>query len=97
MGARRNLIIGRYYWVIPAPEKDDSVPRQRGPQMGWHDEIQPSRFNGWSADGKMLWNFLGVDDSSTWPVLWIGAAIELPVSAMRARQPEGFSGRRRTR
>jgi hypothetical protein len=96
MGAHRNLIIGRYYWVIPAPEKDDSVPRQRGPQMGWHDEIQPSRFNGWSADGKMLWNFLGVDNSSTWPVLWIGDVIELPVFTIRARQLETFDRLGRT-
>ena len=79
MGTHRALIIGHYYWVIPAPEHDETSPRQRGPRMGWQDEIQPSRFDGWNARGEMLWNFLGVDDSSTWPVLWIGDRIELPI------------------
>jgi hypothetical protein len=32
----------------------------------------------------MLWNFLGFDGSSSWPVLWVGEAVEVPI--MSARQ-----------
>jgi len=33
----------------------------------------------------MLWNFIGFDGSSDWPVLWIGEAIEVPVVAARCQ------------
>jgi hypothetical protein len=29
----------------------------------------------------MLWNFIGFDGSSDWPVLWVGEAIEVPIAA----------------
>lgn len=88
MAMRRDLVIGRYYWVIPAPEQDSISPRSSGPGMWWHDEIQPSRFDGWNTAGEMLWNFMGIDDTSNWPVLWIGDPIDLPVvQKTRGRGP----------
>lgn len=54
-----------------------------GSGQEWQDEIQPARFNGWNAAAEMLWNFLGFDGSLSWPVLWIGEAIELPIVAPR--------------
>ena len=50
-----------------AEDRDDWDPGQE-----WQDELQPERFNGWNAAGEMLWNFIGFDGSSNWPVLWIG-------------------------
>lgn len=59
-----------------AEDRDEWEPGQE-----WQDEIQPARFNGWNAAGEMLWNFLGLDGSSNWPVLWVGEAIEVPIGA----------------
>ena len=83
MNMHKELVVGRYYWIIPVPDRETSVSRRRpagiGARAEWQDEIQPARFNGWSANGEMLWNFLGTDDSWNWPVLWIGEPIEFPV------------------
>jgi hypothetical protein len=59
--------------VIPAP----------GIGIDWWDERQRARSNGWNAVGEMLWNFLGFDGSSNWPVLWVGEAIEVPITPAR--------------
>lgn len=87
MSMQRDLVVGRYYWVIPAPDRETSTMRRRPVGMGtradWQDEIQPARFNGWIANGEMCWNFLGTDDSWNWPILWIGDPIELPVMPTR--------------
>lgn len=87
MSMQRDLVVGRYYWVIPAPDRETSTTRRRPAGMGaradWQDEIQPARFNGWNANGEMCWNFLGTDDSWSWPILWIGDPIELPVMPTR--------------
>ena len=80
---QRDLVVGRYYWVIPAPDLRTPaarpLPATMGARADWQDEIQPSRFNGWNADGEMLWHFVGTDGSWNWPVLWVGEPIELPV------------------
>lgn len=73
MRAERKLIVGAFYWVIPGP----------GLGIDWQHEIQPARFNGWNAAGEMLWNFLGFDGSSSWPVLWIGEVIGVPIVVSR--------------
>lgn len=84
MSMQRDLVVGRYYWVIPAPDRETSIGRRRPASMGaradWQDGIQPARFGGWNASGEMCWNFLGTDDSWNWPVLWIGEPIKLPLT-----------------
>ncbi|WP_181885631.1 hypothetical protein [Trinickia dinghuensis] len=53
--------------------------------------MQPARFNGWNAAGEMLWNFMGFDGSSNWPVLWIGAALEATQSPLAITAVEALS------
>jgi len=38
----------------------------------------------------MLWNFLGFDGSSDWPVMWVGEEIEVPNAAAKQRPPCAF-------
>lgn len=73
----KQLIPGAFYWVIPKSDvgrDDDWLPGEE-----WQDEIQPARFNGWNAAGEMLWNFMGFDGASDWPVLWVGEALKIPL------------------
>jgi hypothetical protein len=42
-----------------------------------------ARFNGRSAEGELLWNFVGIDGSTNWPVLWIGEAVGAPPSPLK--------------
>lgn len=75
-GHRKTPHRRRLLWVIPKPDvgRDDDWDRCQE----WQDEIQPARFNGWNAAGEMIWNFIGVDGSSDWSVLWIGEEIGVP-------------------
>jgi len=77
------LIPGAFYWVIPEINPDAEDRDLCDPGQAWQDEIQPARFNGWNAEGEMLWNFMGFDGSSNWPVLWIGEAIGVPISSLK--------------
>lgn len=83
MANDKQLIPGRFYWVIPEVDPDAEDRDLCQPGQEWQDEIQPARFNGWNAAGEMLWNFVGVDGSSNWAVLWIGEAIEVPIVSAR--------------
>ncbi|MDG0022727.1 hypothetical protein [Trinickia sp. Y13] len=79
----KQLIVGAFYWVIREVDPESACRDEWEPGQEWLDEIQPARFNGWSASGEMLWNFMGFDGSSNWPVLWIGEEIEVPILAAR--------------
>lgn len=83
MRAEKHLIPGAFYWVIPEVDLDAEDRDLCEPGNEWQDEMQPARFNGWNTAGEMLWNFLGFDGSSNWPVLWIGKAIAVPVVPMQ--------------
>lgn len=63
-----NLIIGKFYWVIPVfdPDTDDA----------WEHDQQPARFAGRSESGELLWNYLAIDGNSVWSVRWIGEEID---------------------
>ena len=74
--APRPLLLGH-------PEGRIERGRRLATGQEWEDEIQPARFNGWNAAGEMLWNFIGFDGSSDWPVLWVGEAIEVPIVPAR--------------
>jgi hypothetical protein len=65
----KQLIPGRFYWVIPEVDPEAEYRDEWEPGQEWQDEMQPARFNGWNAAGEMTWNFLGFDGSSDWPVL----------------------------
>ena len=73
MNNHRDLILGAFYRAILKAESDVADDDWE-PSLGWQDEIQPARFNGWNAAGEMLWNFMGFDGSSNWLVPWIGGA-----------------------
>lgn len=83
MNKRQDLIPGRFYWGIPEIDPDADDRDMCEPGHEWQDEMQPARFNGWNAAGEMLWNFIGLDDSSNWTVLWVGEAIEAPIMPVR--------------
>lgn len=94
----KQLIPGAFYWVIPEVDPDAEDRDLYEPGQEWHDEIQPARFNGWNANGEMLWNFLGFDGSSDWSVPWVGEAIEVPVAPpQRAMLVEADDGRNYSR
>lgn len=83
MRAEKQLIPGRFYWVIPEIDPDAEDRDMCDPGHEWQDEIQPARFNGWNTAGEMLWNFMSFDGSSSWPVLRIGEALEVPIVPAR--------------
>lgn len=76
------LIPGAFYSVIPRPDVERDDDWLSGEE--WQNEIHPARFNGWNATGEMLWNLLGVDGSTNWPVLWVGEMIAVPIAAGHA-------------
>jgi hypothetical protein len=76
----KQLIVGSFYWVIPEVDPDGANRDDWEPGQEWQNEIQPARFNGWNAAGERLWNFLGGDGSSNWPVLWVGEKIAVAVT-----------------
>mgnify|MGYP001545622770 CR=1 FL=1 len=76
----KQLIVGSFYWVIPEVDPDGANRDDWEPGQEWQNEIQPAGFNGWNAAGEMLWNFLGGDGSSIWPVLWVGEEIAVAVT-----------------
>jgi hypothetical protein len=65
-----NLIVGRFYWVIPAFDPDTDAD--------WETSVQPARFAGTNAAGELLWNCLTIDGNSSWPMRWIGGEITPP-------------------
>lgn len=64
------LVVGRFYWVIPALDVDTDLP--------WEKEQQPARYAGKNAAGEDLWHCLNLEDPSDWPMRWIGPEIALP-------------------
>lgn len=68
MTDRKDLVEGRFYWVRPVLDPDTDKL--------WMHEDQPARFAGRNAGGEELWDCLGLDDSSTWPMTWIGPEIK---------------------
>ncbi|RDU96961.1 hypothetical protein [Trinickia dinghuensis] len=83
MANDKRLIPGTFYWVIPEIDPDADDRDQWQPGQEWQDEMQSARFNGWNAAGEMLWNFMGFDGASNWPVLWIGGEIAVPIAPTR--------------
>ncbi len=79
----KQLIVGAFYWVIPEVNRDAEDRDLCEPGLEWQDEMQPTRFNGRNAAGEMLWNFLGFDGSSNWPVLWVEEEIGVPIATVR--------------
>lgn len=65
--AQEKLIVGRFYWVVPAFDPDTDAE--------WESEMQPARYAGKDANGNLLWNCLGVDGVSDWPMRWIGGEV----------------------
>ncbi|QGH44356.1 hypothetical protein [Pseudomonas veronii] len=58
----RQLIPGRFYWVIPL---------HVGALESWESEPQPAKFVG--GDG---WQLIGLE-GDIWPARWVGEQIEL--------------------
>ncbi|MCL6468964.1 MAG: hypothetical protein I4O48_11675 [Ralstonia sp.] len=69
----QDLVIGRFYWVMPTIDVDSDAE--------WESEMQPARFAGKDAAGNLLWNCLGIDGASDWPMRWIGKEIGAPQDA----------------
>lgn len=67
------LIVGRFYWVIPVLDPDT--------REEWEDGLQPARYAGKNADGHCLWNYIGIDGCTNWPVRWIGEEISAQAMA----------------
>lgn len=65
-----DLVPGAFYWIMPADDPDTVSE--------WEHYVQPARFVGVDSGGNLVWNWLAVDDSSTWPVRWIGPRIISP-------------------
>lgn len=63
MAEHSHLVAGTFYWVIPAPAL--TAPDD------WQDGLQPARFLGRDAAGKLLLR-CGLDGASDWPMRWIG-------------------------
>lgn len=66
---RKDLIVGQFYWVLPANDPDED--------MGPLQAEQPALFVGWLGDQEQ-WVCLGVERVSDWPMKWVGPAIEPP-------------------
>lgn len=72
--SRDQLIVGRFYWVMPTLDPDA--------EGEWESGMQPARFAGRNAEGGLLWNCLAIEGVSDWPMKWIGKEIDAqPVSA----------------
>lgn len=54
---------GSFYWVRITldPDAED-----------WENDYMPARYA-----GNERWQFIGVEDASDWPVVWIGEEIKL--------------------
>jgi hypothetical protein len=64
----QDLVVGRFYWVMPVIDTDSDAE--------WESELQPARFAGRNADGQPLWNCLAIDGVSDWPMRWVGGEID---------------------
>jgi hypothetical protein len=62
-----DLKIGSFYWVkiVYDPDTDHE----------WENEEMPARYAGKNAAGKDLWNYIGQEGETDWPVRWIGPEI----------------------
>ena len=64
------LLVGAFYWVQPTLDPDRA--------MEWEYYTQPARFYGYSENGDALWQCIGMEDPSNWPMCWVGPRIEAP-------------------
>lgn len=62
------LKIGAFYWVLIVLDPDSDSP--------WENEPMPARYAG-RGEGCDLWNFIGQEGTSDWPVRWIGEQIQV--------------------
>jgi len=70
-----HLVVGAFYWVMPAAGAVDA-------QGEWQSAMQPARYAGVSREGELLWNFIAVSGCSDWPLMRIGErCIEPPGGA----------------
>lgn len=67
----RALTPGKFYWVIPAHEPNDYGENE------WMNHKQPARFDGFK-NGIPHWRCLGIEESSDWPMIWIGSEVVAP-------------------
>lgn len=58
---------GCFYWVQPVLDPDAKEE--------WEQKDQPARFCGLNDRGDALWNCLGLEGESEWPMRWIGPEI----------------------
>lgn len=58
---------GSFYWALPVLDPDTD--------KAWVNEYQPARFAGRREDGTLLWDCLGLEETSDWPMRWIGPEI----------------------
>lgn len=71
MTNNEQMIPGASYWVIPEPAPEAEWRDEWQPGQEWMHRLQPARLNGWHAAGDLLWNYVDVDGSPNWRVLWI--------------------------
>ena len=67
MTEEADLKIGSFYWVLPVFDPDN--------EKQWELAEQPARFAGLNDKGRPIWNCLGMDKTSDWPMKWIGEEI----------------------
>lgn len=68
---RDDLIVGAFYWVMPANDPDLVE--------AWEFYTQPARFHGRDAvTGELRWQYIGVEGPSTWSARFIGPRIVSP-------------------
>jgi hypothetical protein len=70
MATEEDLVVGRFYWVIPEPRRDSLEV--------WEDGLQPARYAGMNVDRELLWNFICCNGCTNRPVRWIGDLIDEP-------------------
>lgn len=80
-----DLKVGSFYWVWIALDPDADSATDHDP--GWENSIMPARFAGRGTEGQALWNYLGQESASDWPVRWIGDEITPPDEANPRKNP----------
>ena len=81
MAERSTLIPGAFYWVVPALDPDAD--------FAWERCTQPARFVGFDAEGREMWNWLGIEGVATWPAIWIGPQLISPMADELERRSLG--------
>lgn len=70
MTEKDDLKPGAFYWVLIVLDPDA--------EQDWENEEMPARYVGKNESGEHLWNYLGQEGETSWPVRWIGPEIINP-------------------